>query len=71
MRILDGRAFLQQLERSSAIPGQVRRVVIDAAFDDVVRVYYECFGDTKLLSVEALESLNDGVQIHVEDLADK
>jgi hypothetical protein len=71
MMVLDGRALLHHLATVCHIPRNVRRVVIDAAVDDVVRVYYECFGDPKLLSVEALEPVKDAVMIHVEDLADK
>jgi len=71
MMVLDGRALLHHVATVCNIPQHVRRVVIDAAVDDVVRVYYECCGDPQLLSVEALEPVKDAVRIHVEDRADK
>jgi hypothetical protein len=71
MMVLDGRALLHHVATVCHIPRHVRRVVIDAASDDVVRVYFEGCGDPKLLSVEALEPVKDAVMIHVEDRADK
>jgi hypothetical protein len=71
MNVLLGDDFLAHLVKTGAVPHNVRRVVIDAHFQEVVHVYYECFGDQTLLSVDTVESLQDCIAIHVEDLAGK
>jgi hypothetical protein len=70
MSVLRGRQLLDHLQQAGVVPPNVRRAVIDASFDHVVSVYYECFGDPRLLRVDALEPLKDAVALHVEDLAD-
>jgi len=50
-RIVTGKEFLQKLLDLGIIPLNTRRVVIDAARDDLVMVYVEQLGTERLLSV--------------------
>jgi hypothetical protein len=71
MRVTTGSTFLDALKKAGCIPPNTRRVVIDASFEEVVHVYYECFGDATLLSVDVVEPIKDCLAVHVEDLSDK
>ena len=71
MSVLLGRTFLDRLKQAGAIPPTTRRIVIDASFDEVVHVYYECFGDAALLAIDTPEALKDSIVVHVEDLSDE
>ena len=50
-RIITGKEFLQKLLDLDVIPLDTRRVVIDAAWNDLVMVYVEQLGTERLLSV--------------------
>ena len=50
-RIVTGKEFLQKLLDLDVIPLDTRRVVIDAAWNDLVMVYVEQLGTERLLSV--------------------
>jgi hypothetical protein len=71
MFVTTGRSFLDVLKKTGLIPPNTRRVVIDASMDEVVQMYYECYGDATLLCVDTVESLKDCITVHVEDLSDK
>jgi hypothetical protein len=71
MNVLLGRDFLTKLQAAGVLPPHTRRVVIDAAYDEVVQVYYECFGDSRMLSIDTAETFHDMLAVHVEDLAEK
>jgi hypothetical protein len=70
MNVLLGRDFLERLKQAGALPPSARRVVIDASSEEVVHVYYECFGDPALLSIDAIESVKGCLAVHVADLSD-
>jgi hypothetical protein len=58
--------FLDHLERLGVIEkgGLIRRVIIDAAWNDVLTIYVEKLGDTRLLDDSALSVLMDaGLEI--------
>jgi len=45
-----GKPLIKCLCDAGIIPGNCKRIVIDANYDGVVNVTYECFGSEKLLS---------------------
>ncbi|KKN20053.1 hypothetical protein LCGC14_0939470 [marine sediment metagenome] len=40
------------MEDAGILPDNCRRVIIDIAYDDAVKVYYECYGDERLLKID-------------------
>lgn len=50
--IMTGRSFLKELIDRGVVPPEVRRVVIDAPYDDIVMIYYEGIGTVDLLGID-------------------
>jgi hypothetical protein len=71
MNVLHGKDFLTVLKDLGAVPAHARRVVIDADMTDIVHVYYEGYGDPRLLSIEGLSRVKDAIAVHVEELPDQ
>ena len=63
--LVGGRSFLGRLVELGIIPSLTRRVVIEAAVDDVVMIYVQQYGDARLLGVEVADLL--GAQIVMEE----
>ncbi len=61
-RIITGTELLQKLVDLGIVPLNVRRVVIDAVWNDLVVVYVEQIGTERLLSV--VPTL-DGIKIQI------
>jgi hypothetical protein len=71
MKVTTGRDFLAALQQAGCLPPNTFRVVFDASFEDVVHVYYECFGDSALLTVDTVEAIKGSLTVHIEDLSDQ
>lgn len=54
-----------KLAAAGLIPENVRRIVIDIPANDPIMVYYECYGDAKLvnLTIEELIKNKDRLKI--------
>jgi len=61
-RMIAGKEFLGKLIDSGVIPLETRRVVIDAPWDEVVKVYVTQVGTERLLEVT---STLEGIKIQV------
>jgi hypothetical protein len=66
-----GNALVERLKRAGVVPANARRVVIAASLNQPVHVFFEGFGDDRLLEVITPESLAEAIVLHVEDLAEK
>ena len=44
--------LIKSMEEAGILPENCRRVILDIAFDSIVKVYYEVLGDERLLEVD-------------------
>ncbi|KKN81059.1 hypothetical protein LCGC14_0322780 [marine sediment metagenome] len=58
--------LFQEWSKTCDLPKECRRMAIDVAVDDVVIVYYECFGDEETLA--KMPSLKGAKVVHVASL---
>jgi len=58
----------QQLIDAGVLPDHCTHIVIDIAHGKPVKVYYECWGGSKLLKVDWAKGLTDAIKINVEDI---
>ncbi len=56
-RTILGQDLFAQFIKAGIVPSNCRRMVIDMEVEKAVRVYYDCFGDERLLEVEGLVSM--------------
>lgn len=65
-----GGMMLQTLHDAGILPPNCRRVIIDAKADDVVHMYFECFGDERVLRLDLPTNLGacDTVRIWAQDM---
>jgi hypothetical protein len=63
-RIILAERFMDALKEQGLIPSNCRRVVIDAEVSNPVHLYYECFGDERLLNI----ALTDGSHIKISGI---
>ncbi len=61
--LLDG--WVKQLIDAGVAPPETRRLIIDIPVDDVVKVYYECYGDEKMFTTELAVALQKADIIRV------
>jgi hypothetical protein len=66
-----GNQLLQRLQQIGVAPPNARRVIIDARINEVLAVYYECFGDQATMEIARPEVFDQALTLHVEDLSDK
>lgn len=52
-------SFLGKLVDAGVVPKDCCRVVIDVRVDEMVKVYYDCFGDKQMLSLELASLLSE------------
>ena len=64
----DYQAWLKRSQECGVIPPNVRRVIIDAPPDGAIKVYYECYADTRMFTIELADALKGCEVIHVEDV---
>lgn len=57
----DLREFVKALSDKGVVPLNCRRVIIDIPVDNIVRVFYECYGDAELACAD-LATLLEGVR---------
>lgn len=58
-----GHTLIQRLQAAHLLPPACRRVVVDVQVNEVVKVYYECFGSEELLEVLLPPALTEGIVI--------
>ena len=69
-----GYAFGSQLiaafRNAGVVPpdGKIRRIIIDAPVDGVVKIYYETFGSDKFLKIDLAGMLGGEKAIHAEEV---
>ena len=53
-RIIAGNnpALIKALEDAGILPDNCQRVIIDIAYDGIVKIYYEVLGDERLLNID-------------------
>lgn len=56
-----GNGILDRMQRAGIVPPETCRLIIDIGIDCVVRVYYECLADEKLIDVDLVSGL-EGVE---------
>lgn len=44
--------LIKQLQKAGILSDNTRRVVIDIAYDNVVKIYYEVLADERLLDID-------------------
>lgn len=65
----DMQDFWRSLKELGLGPGEdVCRVIIDIPCNDVVKVYYECFADKRMLTLDLTAALKDAEVISVNDV---
>ena len=55
--IIAHQGIFHELKKRGLIPDHCRRVVIDIEVGNVVKVFYECYGDERLIEVLTPENL--------------
>ena len=64
--------LIKAMQEAGILPDNCRRVVIDIPYDDLVEVYYECLGDTRLLDVGMPKHLGAMVrEVEAQKVIDK
>ncbi len=56
-QVILGKGLLETLMGAGILPDNCRRAVIDVTVDKPVKVYYECYGDERLLDVDFAEHI--------------
>lgn len=62
-KLIHGGQFGQMLIDAGILPANTKRVIIDAEVSKVVTVYYECFGDARLLKIGIEDALLKDVEV--------
>lgn len=66
--------LVKALVDSGIVPENCCRVIIDIAFDNVVKIYYEVLADKRLLDIDVAKHIltikEDGLK-HVRDVSDE
>lgn len=50
-KIIHASSLIDALKGSGILPDNCRRVVIDLNTDDATKLYFECFGDDRLIEI--------------------
>ncbi len=50
--------LIKALTDAGIIPDLCQRVIIDVRHDDIVKLYYECLGDTRLYDIDFAANLS-------------
>lgn len=65
------RGYLGDLEAAGIVPPETRRVIIDINVNCVATVYYECFADKRMFTVDLTKALSGAEVIGVADMPEK
>ncbi len=63
--LLDG--WLDKQQKAGLLPKRLRRVIIDIAYDDVVKVYIESLGDEAMFDVSLATVVEGAKVVRAED----
>ena len=55
--------LIKQFVEAGLVPDNCQRMIIDVKYDEVVKVYYECLGDKKMLDIDIPKHLGADVKI--------
>ncbi len=55
--------LVQQFVKAGIVPNHCRRIVLDMEIGEIVKLYYECYGDDKLLEIDIPGHLGADVKI--------
>lgn len=61
-------SWCEALEKTGLLPPEVRRIIIDIPLEDPVKVYYECFGDERMFTIDLANMLGKAEAIGVRDM---
>lgn len=64
--LITGEKLVKQFQKAGMLPDNCRRMVIDASADKLVIIYYECYGDERIIDICVPDKLN----LHVEKEGD-
>lgn len=53
--------------KAGMVPSATRRIVIDIEYDEIVKIYYECLGDKRILDLKLPEKLLGAMAVHAKD----
>ena len=59
--IIIASGFIKELVDKGIVPPNCRHAIIDANYDNTVQVYFDCFGDERLLTLDALPELKAAI----------
>jgi hypothetical protein len=65
------RGYLGDLEAAGIVPPETRRVIVDINTNCVATVYYECFADKRMFSIDLTKALAGADVVSVADMAEK
>jgi len=60
----------KQLEEAGVTPPEGRRGIIDISIDDAAKVYYECFADKRMFSIDLIKMVSGTKAINVMEQPD-
>lgn len=49
--IMEKGELIEQFMKKGIVPDNCKRIVIDIGMEDAVKIYYECYGDTRLIDI--------------------
>lgn len=55
--------ILEEMMNTGLLPPECRRAVIDLTFNKTVQIFYECYGDTKIIDLDLPGLLSEGIKI--------
>lgn len=61
-QVITGGKLIAALVEAGAVQKNTTRVIIDASFDGIVRVYTEVMGDSRLVNADFMEVLSRGIK---------
>lgn len=54
--------WIKTFVAAGVVPPNTRRVIVDIAIDHIAQVYYECYGDTRMFTVEVMIGLTEALK---------
>ncbi len=60
----------KQMEEAGVVPSEVRRVIIDIPLDEPAVVYYECYADKRMFSIDLVNLVSGTKAVNVMDVPD-
>ena len=59
----EAQGFIIELINAGVVPQETRRVLIDIPYDDVCKVYYDCYANKRMCSAKFAKLLKDSTAV--------